>query len=190
MNCPGPVTWTTRAAPSVMSAIDARITRRGPSRSTSAPMAGWVAAFTRRLAEAASASVERPSPSSPRIGLKRIPNVKLTPVPTNRTTKPAASAPIWARRTRSPGGEDEAGSDGVGVELAGGVRQAGLGGHQAAADVDHPALRAQPPGGGHDRPHEVHLQLGGRVSGAGRQHRVDRAGQRGVEERADDAAVN
>ena len=93
MNCQGPVTWLASAVPTVMRAIEARITRRGPKRSTSAPKAGWPAAFTRRLAVAASASVERSPPSSPRIGLKRIPKAKLTPVPTNRTANPAASAP-------------------------------------------------------------------------------------------------
>ena len=81
MNCQGPFTRLTSAVPTVMRAIDARMTRRGPNRSTSAPKAGWPAAFTRRLAVAASASVERSTPSSPRIGLKRIPKAKLTPGP-------------------------------------------------------------------------------------------------------------
>src|SRR5581483_6230185 len=83
-----------------MTAIDGRITRRGPKRSTSAPNAGWPTAFTRRLAVAASASVERSEPSSSRIGLKRIPKAKLTPVPTKRTVKPAASADALAGHCR------------------------------------------------------------------------------------------
>ena len=93
MNCHGAWAWLTSAVPAVMSAIEASITRRGPKRSTRSPNAGCPAALTRRLAVAASASVERSPPSSARIDLKRIPNAKLTPVPTNRTTKPAASAP-------------------------------------------------------------------------------------------------
>ena len=93
MNCHGASTRLTSAVPIVISAIEARMTRRGPNRSTSTPKAGWPAAFTSRLAVAARASVERPTPSSPRIGLKRMPKAKLTPVPTNRTAKPVASAP-------------------------------------------------------------------------------------------------
>src|SRR5581483_3779723 len=75
-----------------MRAIEARTTRRGPSRSISAPKSGWPPALTSRLAVAARASVERSTPSSPRIGLNRIPNAKFTPVATRRTVNPAQRA--------------------------------------------------------------------------------------------------
>src|SRR5262249_15623211 len=92
MNCHGPPTRLASAVPAVIRAIAGRMTRRGPNRSTSAPRAGWLTAFTRRLSVAARASVERSPPSSSRIGLKRTPKVKLLPVPTKRTAKPVASA--------------------------------------------------------------------------------------------------
>src|SRR5581483_10215210 len=122
-----------------MRAIEARTTRRGPSRSISAPKSGWPPALTSRLAVAARASVERSTPSSPRIGLNRIPNAKFTPVATRRTVNPAQRAghapgarapapePVNARRGSAvvPGG-GRSGAPGKGRPATGGGSPAGV----------------------------------------------------------------
>src|SRR6185503_21067238 len=106
----------------------------------------------------------------------------------SRSRRPAP--PGARRRTESSGREDQAGADGVGVELAGEVREPRVGRCEPAAAVDDASLGAEPPAADDDRPYEVDLELGGGVGGARGQGGVDRARERRVEQGADDAAMD
>src|SRR4029450_10545977 len=79
--------------------------------------------------------------------------------------------------------DDDARRRAVRVQLAVAIGDAAFGRGRAAADVDDFRLAAERPDLASQRPREIHVQLERGEALAGRHHRVDRAAERGVEQR-------